>query len=76
MVVDTLYRDAGREASSDFTFDKSVLEAFLRRIYEKEFHPLTDIEIQMFRAVWDTLDIATDKGFGSRDTHDPDYDFY
>lgn len=76
MVVDTLYRDAGREASSGFTFDKSVLEAFLRRIYEKDFHPLTDIELRMFRAVWDTLDIATDKGFGSRDTHDPDYDFY
>ena len=34
----------------------------MRRIYEKDFHPMTDIELQIFRAVWDTLDIATDKG--------------
>ena len=48
----------------------------MRRIYEKDFHPMTDIELQMFRAVWDTLDIATDKGFGKRPADDPDHDFY
>lgn len=37
---------------------------------------MTDIELQMFRAVWDTLDIATDKGFGKRPADDPDHDFY
>ena len=76
MVVDTLYRDAAGEVSSGFTFDRDVLEAFVRRIYEKDFHPMTDIELQMFRAVWDTLDIATDKGFGKRPADDPDHDFY
>lgn len=76
LVVDTLYRDAAGEVSSGFTFDRDVLEAFVRRIYEKDFHPMTDIELQMFRAVWDTLDIATDKGFGKRPADDPDHDFY
>ena len=76
LVVDTLYRNAAGEVSSGFTFDRDVLEAFVRRIYEKDFHPMTDIELQMFRAVWDTLDIATDKGFGKRPADDPDHDFY
>ena len=76
MVVDTLYRDSGKEASSDFTFDKPVLEAFIKHIYEKDFHPMTDIELDMFLAVWNKLDIATDKGFGEREPDDPDYDFY
>ena len=71
LVVDTLYRDAAGEVSSGFTFDRDVLEAFVRRIYEKDFHPMTDIELQMFRAVWDTLDIATDKGFGNPGTMTP-----
>ena len=74
LVVDTLYRNAAGEVSSGFTFDRDVLEAFVRRIYEKDFHPMTDIELQMFRAVWDTLDIATDKGFGKRPADDPDHD--
>lgn len=78
LVVDTLYWDASEdeEAATGFTFDKSVLETFVRRIYEKDFHPMTDIELQMFRTVWETLDIAADKGFGSREAHDPDADFY
>lgn len=76
LVVDTLYRDATGEVSAGFTFDRNVLEAFVRRIYEKDFHHMTDIELQMFRAVWDTLDIATAKGFGDREADDPDHDFY
>ena len=76
LVVDTLYRNAAGEVSSGFTFDRDVLEAFVRRVYEKDFHPMTDIEFQMFRAVWDTLDIATEKGFGKRPADDPDHDFY
>lgn len=76
LVVDTLYRDAAGEVSAGFTFDRDILEAFVRRIYEKDFHPMTDIELQMFRAVWDTLNIATDKGFGKRPADDTDHDFY
>lgn len=37
---------------------------------------MTDIELDMFLAVWNKLDIATDKGFGEREPDDPDYDFY
>lgn len=76
MVVDTLYRNSGKEPSSDFTFDRPVLEAFIKRIYEKDFHPMTDMELDMFLAVWNKLDIATSKGFGERKPDDPDYDFY
>ena len=51
LVVDTLYRDAADEVSSSFTFDRDVLEAFVRRIYEKDFHPMTDIELQMLSLI-------------------------
>lgn len=74
--MNELYRDALDDASSDFTFDNAVLKQFLATIYEKDFHPMDDIEAKMFNAVWDKLNIATQKGFGSRTPDDPDYDFY
>ena len=70
-----LYKDAS-PVSSDFTFDDEVLKTFLKRIYGKDFHPMDNSEEGMFNAVWDKLNIATDKGFGARTPHDPDYDFY
>lgn len=36
---------------------------------------MTDIEENMFDAVWKTLNLATDKGFGARPADDPDQDF-
>lgn len=74
--MNTLYRDAATDVSSDFTFNDEVLKAFLKHIYSKDFHPMDEIEEGMFNAVWEKLNIATDKGFGTRQDHDPDYDFY
>nr|DAN35547.1 MAG TPA: minor capsid component [Caudoviricetes sp.] len=73
--MNSLYKDA-TNVSSDFTFDDELLKSFIKRVYSKDFHPMTEIEEGMFNAVWDKLNIATDKGFGARTPHDPDYDFY
>ena len=42
--MNTLYRDAATDVSSDFTFDDEVLKAFLKHIYSKDFHPIDEIE--------------------------------
>lgn len=79
MVMDTLYRDAAsapeKEVASSFTFSGDLIRDALKNIYSKKFHPMTDIEENMFDAVWKTLDLATDKGFGARPADDPDWDF-
>lgn len=77
--MDTLYRDAAstqeKEVASSFTFSGDLIRDALKNIYSKKFHPMTDIEENMFDAVWKTLDLATDKGFGERPADDPDRDF-
>lgn len=77
--MDTLYRDAAsapeKEVASSFTFSGDLIRDALKNIYGKKFHPMTDIEENMFDAVWKTLDLATDKGFGARPADDPDRDF-
>lgn len=79
MVMDTLYRDAAsvpkKEVASSFTFSGDLIRDALKNIYSKKFHPMTDIEENLFDAVWKTLDLATDKGFGARPADDPDRDF-
>lgn len=59
--------------ASGFTFDKSVLEAALKRIYARNFHPMTDIEEHLFNEFWHTFNIAADEGFSK--SVDPDDDF-
>lgn len=77
--MDTLYRDAAsapkKEVASSFTFSGDLIRDALKNIYSKKFHPMTDIEENLFDAVWKTLDLATDKGFGARPADDPDRDF-
>ena len=70
-----LYRDALEEVSTGFAFDDDVLKAALKRIYEKDFHPMTGIEEHLFNAFWDNLNEAADKGYGPRTSIDPDDDF-
>lgn len=77
MVINKLYRDAaGHEASSGFSFDDEVMKLALKNIYSKSFHPMTDIEENLFNETWKALNEATDRGFGVRKPADPDYDFY
>lgn len=72
--MDNLYRGAA-EVSSGFAFDEEVLKKALINIYSKDFHPMTDIERNLFNAVWETMNDATDEGFGKVEASDHDYDF-
>jgi len=77
--METLYRNAAssdeKEVASSFTFSSDMIRDALKNIYSKKFHPMTDIEENMFDAAWKTLNMATDKGFGARPAEDPDEDF-
>lgn len=44
-------------------------------IYSKDFHPLTDIEENLFNEVWYNLNDAVRKGIGQSDSGNPDADF-
>lgn len=72
--MDNLYRNTA-EVSSGFTFDDEVLKKALANIYSKDFHPMTDIERNLFNAVWETMNDAMDEGFGKVEASDHDRDF-
>lgn len=77
--MNDLYRDArkaDKDVQSSFTFDDTALKKALKRIYEKDFNPMTEIEENLFNATWETMNKAIDKGFGARQENDPDFDFY
>ena len=75
-MINELYRDAAVDsASSGFSFDDEVMRQALKNIYSKSFHPMTDIEENLFNETWKAMNEATDKGFGIRQPVDPDYDF-
>lgn len=77
--MNDLYRDArkaDKDVQSSFTFDDTALKKALKRIYEKDFNPMTEIEENLFNATWETMNKAVDKGFGARQENDPDFDFY
>lgn len=48
--------------SSAFSFDESAIADALKRIYETDFNPMTDIEENLFRETWKTLNNAVDVG--------------
>jgi hypothetical protein len=75
LVITDLYRDALPDVSSGFAFDDKVLKAALKRIYAKDFHPMTKLEENLFNEFWDKLNLATDKGLGNVTSIDPDDDF-
>ena len=74
--MNDLYRFENKQVENVFSFDEEVLKKALKNIYSKDFHPMTDIEENLFEATWKTMNKATDKGFGARKPDDPDYDFY
>jgi len=76
--MNNLYRNArqNKPVESGFNFDDEVLKKALKNIYDKDFHPMTDIEENLFNATWETMSKAADKGFRERTPNDPDYDFY
>jgi hypothetical protein len=64
------------EVNTGFRFDEETVKAAIRRIYEKKFNPLTEIDEDVFNETWSLFNRATDEGFGIPDYGDPDYDFY
>lgn len=64
------------DAEAGFAFGNEVLKEAIKRIYERKFNPMTEIDTGLFNAVWDTLNIATNEGYGERTPTDPDFDFY
>lgn len=44
-------------------------------IYSKDFHPATDIEINLFGGIWNKMNEAVKKGFAESKATDPDDDF-
>ena len=72
--MNDLYRNA-EEVTSGFAFDEDILKRALMRIYDKSFHPMTDIERNLFNAIWESMNAAVDEGFGDMESSDHDYDF-
>lgn len=52
-----------------------MLRRALRNIYSQNFHPATDIEINLFDEICNKIDEATQKGFDESGAVDPDDDF-
>lgn len=73
MVVENLYRNATSTPESSFVFDDTALKAALKRIYEKDYNPMTEIDEKLFNSVWKTLNKATDEGFASAGNRDADF---
>jgi hypothetical protein len=64
LVINDLYRDALPDVSTGFAFDSEVLKAALKRIYNREFNPMTELEENLFNDFWDRLNEAAEKGIG------------
>lgn len=62
LVVDELYGAKENSVTSDFEFSEDVLRRALLNIYSKDFHPVTDIEINLFNEVWSQMNKATKRG--------------
>lgn len=78
MVVDNLYynnSDSDSSPNAPFTFPDEVIRRALLNIYSQDFHPVSDIEQNLFNEVWRTLNIAADRGFSQSAAPYPDEDF-
>lgn len=52
-----------------------MLRRALLNIYSKDFHPASDIEINLFNEIWATMNEAARRGFDESETADPDEEF-
>lgn len=52
-----------------------MLRRALLNIYSKDFHPASDIEINLFNEIWSTMNEAARRGFDESETVDPDEEF-
>ena len=75
LVVDRLYGAKDDEASSGIEFSGEVLRRALLNIYSKDFHPATEIEVNLFGEIWAQMNNAAKEGFRASKAADPDEDF-
>ena len=61
--------------STGFDFSDEVLQRALLNIYSKDFHPATEIEVNLFGEIWSKMNEAARKGFSQSQATDPDVDF-
>lgn len=61
--------------SAGFEFSDEVLQRALLNIYSKDFHPATEIEVNLFGEIWAQMNNAARKGFRKSKSTDPDEDF-
>lgn len=52
-----------------------MLRRALLNIYDRKFHPTTEVEICLFNEIWAQINNAAKKGFGQSQIGDPDEDF-
>lgn len=75
--MNNLYRGAYEApVNSSFTFDDDALKKALKRIYEKDVDVMSDIEENLFNAVFETMSSAVEEGFRVPEAGDPDETFY
>ncbi len=70
---------SNKDVSTPFIFDNDVLKSAMKRLYEKKYNPMTDIDESLFNELWDIYNDAADTGVsmsGSFDPDDTDSDFY
>lgn len=73
--MDELYGAKDGDVSTGFEFSDEVLKRALLNIYSKDFHPATDIEVNLFGEIWAKMNEAARKGFKKSKAVDPDDDF-
>lgn len=59
----------------EFDFSEEVLRRALLNIYSRDFHPATEIEINLFNEIWAKMDKAAKEGFSKSKAITPDEDF-
>lgn len=59
----------------EFDFSEEVLRRALLNIYSRDFHPVTEIEINLFNEIWAKMNKAAKEGFSKSKAITPDEDF-
>ena len=73
MVVDNLYyNNSDSSPNAPFTFSDEVIRRALLNIYSQDFHPVSDIEQNLFNEIWRTLNLAAEIGM-ARGIDDVDF---
>lgn len=72
--MNELYRDvvADDDVSTAFVFDNAALQRALKRVYEKNFHPMTDIEENLFNETFRIMNDAAAQGLSSSGAEVPE----